>query len=71
VLFYLDQRRAVLALTMMLPATNVVLTAISLFLGPAWFGYGFALSMLITVLTGVWILNRKLEHLEYQTFMLQ
>ncbi|MDD2923911.1 exopolysaccharide Pel transporter PelG [Rhodoferax sp.] len=71
VLFYLDQRRAVLLLTIMLPMTNVVFTALSLKLGAAWFGYGFALAMLVTVLTGVWILNRKLDKLEYQTFMLQ
>jgi uncharacterized membrane protein len=40
-------------------------------LGAAWFGYGFTLAMLVTVLLGLWILNRKLERLEYQTFMLQ
>jgi uncharacterized membrane protein len=71
VLFYLDQRRAVLFLTILLPATNVIFTAITLRLGAAWFGYGFALAMLVTVLVGIWILNRKLESLEYQTFMLQ
>ena len=31
----------------------------------------FAVAMLITVLVGIWILSRKLEALEYQTFMLQ
>jgi uncharacterized membrane protein len=71
VLFYLDQRRSVLLLTIALPATNIIFTAFSLQLGAAWFGYGFALAMLVTVLMGIWILNRKLESLEYQTFMLQ
>ena len=71
VLFYLDQRRAVVLLTATLPLTNILFTAISLQLGAAWFGYGFALAMLVTVLLGIWILNRKLEALEYQTFMLQ
>jgi uncharacterized membrane protein len=71
VLFYLDQRRSVVLLTALLPLTNIVLTAISLHLGAAWFGYGFAVAMLITVLVGIWILSRKLEALEYQTFMLQ
>lgn len=71
VLFYLDQRRSVVVLTAVLPLANIVLTAISLELGAAWFGYGFALAMLITVLLGIWMLNRKLEALEYQTFMLQ
>ncbi len=71
VLFYLDQRRAVLLLTGLLPLFNLVFTAISLQLGANWFGYGFAVAMLLTVLLGLWILNRKLEALEYQTFMLQ
>ena len=71
VLVYLDQRRSVVLLTALLPLSNFVLTAISLQLGAAWFGYGFALAMLITVLVGIWILSRKLEALEYQTFMLQ
>lgn len=71
VLFYLDQRRAVVGLTGLLVVSNTVFTAISLYLGAAWFGYGFALAMLLTVLVGVWVLNRKLERLEYQTFMLQ
>jgi polysaccharide biosynthesis protein PelG len=71
VLFYLDQRRAVLLLTAVLPLINVIFTAISLELGAKWFGYGFAFAMLVTVLLGLWILNRKLEALEYQTFMLQ
>lgn len=71
VLFYLDQRRAVVGLTGLLVISNTVFTAISLYLGATWFGYGFALAMLLTVLTGIWVLNRKLERLEYQTFMLQ
>jgi len=71
VLFYLDQRRAVTYLTGMFLVLNIILTAISLQLGAAWFGYGFALAMLLTVLAGLWILTRKLEALEYETFMLQ
>ena len=71
VLFYLDQRRAVVALTLFLLVCNVVFTAVSLALGSTWFGYGFALTMLLSVLLGLWILDRKLENLEYQTFMLQ
>ena len=71
VLFYLDQRQAVVWLTGTLVLSNIVFTALSLRLGAAWFGYGFALAMLVTVVLGIWILNRKLEALEYQTFMLQ
>jgi uncharacterized membrane protein len=71
VLFYLDQRRSVVLITATLPIANLIFTALTLRLGAAWFGYGFTLAMLVTVLLGLWILNRKLERLEYQTFMLQ
>ena len=71
VLFYLDQRRAVVWLTGTLLVTNVLFTALSLQLGPAWYGYGFALAMLVCVLAGTWFLSRKLESLEYETFMLR
>jgi len=71
VLFYLDQRRAVLLLTAALVVCNIALTALSLRLGAAWFGYGFASAMLVTVLLGIRILDRRLEALEYETFMLQ
>ena len=71
VLFYLDRRRVVLGLTILLPVINIIFTAISIKLGAAWFGYGFALAMLTTVLIGIWILKRELDMLEYRTFMLQ
>lgn len=71
VLFYLDQRRIVLGLTGLMLASNAALSALTLHLGAAWYGYGFALAMLITVLVAVWILDRRLEALEYETFMLQ
>jgi uncharacterized membrane protein len=71
VLFYLDQRIHVLRLTILLPVTNIAFTGLSLYLGPAWFGYGFTLAMLITVLVGMKVLSKVLEKLEYQTFMLQ
>ena len=71
VLFYLDQRRAVVWLTALLLATNLLFSALSIQLGAAWFGYGFAISMLVTVLAGMWVLNRRLESLEFETFMLQ
>lgn len=71
VLFYLDKRRAVVTLTALLVICNALFTAISLHWGVAWFGYGFTLAMLVTVLSGIWVLNRKLERLEYETFMFQ
>jgi len=71
VFFYLDQRRIVLGLCGAFVLLNVGLTALSLRLGPAFYGYGFALALLLVVLAGFFLLSRKFDVLEYETFMLQ
>jgi polysaccharide biosynthesis protein PelG len=71
VFFYLDQRRIVLGLCAGFVILNVGLTEVSLRLGPALYGYGFAVSLLLVVLAGFFLLSRKLDVLEYETFMLQ
>lgn len=71
VFFYLDKRRLVVWLCVLLLISNFTLTGLSLYLGASFYGYGFALSLLITVLVGMYLLSRKLDLLEYETFMLQ
>ncbi len=71
VFFYLDKRRIVLGLTAGFVLLNVVLTQVSILLGPAFYGYGFALALLAVVLAGFVLLGRTMEKLEYQTFMMQ
>ena len=71
VFFYLDKRRTVLAVTALFLALNGLFTWGTLYLGVTWFGYGFALAVLVTVVAGFYLLDRKLESLEYETFMLQ
>ncbi|MGB5582097.1 MAG: exopolysaccharide Pel transporter PelG, partial [Gammaproteobacteria bacterium] len=71
VLFYLDKRRVVLLLTGFFAVSNIGLTALTLWLGPAAYGYGFAASVALTAIAGLVVLSRKLERLEYETFMLQ
>jgi uncharacterized membrane protein len=71
VFFYLDKRRIVLLLCAVFVVLNIALTLLSLQLGPAYYGYGFALSLLFSVLLGMVLLDRKLDKLEYSTFMLQ
>ena len=70
VFFYLDKRRIVLELTVLFLLLNALLTMLSQALGPSFFGYGFAVSLLITALTGLLQLSRSLDTLEYETFML-
>ncbi|GAB1235346.1 exopolysaccharide Pel transporter PelG [Ferrigenium sp. UT5] len=71
IFFYLDKRHIVVFLCALFLISNVALTALSIYLGASFYGYGFALSLLITVLAGMHLLSRKLDLLEYETFMLQ
>lgn len=71
VFFYLDQRRIILALCLEFLVLNVILTGFSLWKGAAFYGYGFTVAVLITLCTGLALLDRKLNRLEYETFMLQ
>ncbi len=70
VFFYLDKRQIVLELCALFVVLNIALTLLSQYLGPSFFGYGFTLSLLCCVLLGLLRLNRALDDLEYETFML-
>lgn len=71
VFFYLDQRRIILLLCAEFLVLNVCITALSLWLGAAFYGYGFALAVLITLVTALVTLDIRLRRLEFETFMLQ
>lgn len=71
VFFYLDQRRILVALAALFVTGNLIFTQISIGMGAPFYGYGFALSLLIVVIGGLLLLDRKLDNLEYETFMLQ
>jgi uncharacterized membrane protein len=71
VIFYLDLRRSALFLTALFLFINVTASWMSIRLGPQYFGFGFALATTLTSLVGLIHLNRKLNGLEYETFMLQ
>jgi uncharacterized membrane protein len=71
VFFYLDQRRITLGLSVIFLVSNLVFTVVTQHLGPIYYGYGFALSLLLTNLIGLWLLSAKFDCLEYETFMMQ
>jgi uncharacterized membrane protein len=71
VFFYLDRRRIALALVAAFCALNLAFTALTLHLGPLWYGYGFAAALLVVCTGGLIALDRVFERLEYETFMLQ
>jgi polysaccharide biosynthesis protein PelG len=69
VLFYLDKRRAVLGLSVLLLATNFLFTMASVELGAEFYGYGFAAALLVVVIAGLVKLDQDLHDLEFRTFM--
>lgn len=71
VFFYLDKRTIVALLTLLFVVLNIALTALSFYLGPAFYGYGYAVSLLICVLVAMQWLEHRLSRLEFETFMLQ
>ncbi|RII30467.1 MAG: histidine kinase [Geobacter sp.] len=69
--FYLDRRGRALFLTALFATLNLVFSVISISLGPFFYGYGFALSLCIAIMCGMYLLDYDLQRLEYETFMLQ
>lgn len=71
IFYYLDERGSSFLITGLFAALNLVFTLITNQMDPAFYGYGFAIAIIITSLTGLFILARKLERLEYITFMIK
>ncbi|MCA2422597.1 exopolysaccharide Pel transporter PelG [Vibrio sp. 947] len=71
VMYYLDKRMSALWLILLMAIGNVTLSAITIILGPIFYGYGFAITMFIVSVIGMITLDKQFEDLEYQTFMLQ
>jgi len=69
ILFYLDYRKLVLYMCTFFLATNVLLSLVSLHLGPRFYGFGFAVAVALTSVLTLGLLSRKLDRLDYETFM--
>lgn len=71
VLFYLDRMRPALWLCVLFCTTNFALTFVSQLMGPEYYGYGYALSLLLVTVLGVFQLDREFRDLTFHTFMRQ
>jgi uncharacterized membrane protein len=69
-LFYFDYRKDALYLCFLFLVSNIILTFLSQYLGPVFYGYGFALSVALTTVVGMVIVSKRLNLLVYETFML-
>jgi len=71
VLFYLDKRSEAVGICLLFFVLNLGLSLLSIELGPQFYGYGFALAIIISAAVALFRLSRLLERHEYITFMLQ
>lgn len=70
-LFYFDYRKDALYLCLLFVISNIVFTLLSQYMGPMYYGYGFAVSVVLTTVVGMLMVSRKLNRLVYETFMLR
>jgi len=71
IMFYFEFRKEALFLTLLFLATNIIATLITLYLGFSSFGYGFFAAGFVSLFCGYFILDHKLDNLEYLTFSSQ
>jgi uncharacterized membrane protein len=69
VLAYFDLRKLALKLTLFFLAANGGFTALGLFAGFTWYGYGYFAATLSTFMIGYTIMLRKLANLPYLAFV--
>ena len=71
ILYYLDRKRVAMWLCVSFFVSNAVFTLISIELGPAMFGYGYTLSLLLMFTSSLIVIRNEMDRLDYETFMLQ
>ena len=71
ILYYLDRKMVAMWLSLAFFVLNTLLTLLSIDMGPAMFGYGYAVSLLIVFTASIMVLRNEMERLNYETFMLQ
>ncbi|MDF1878381.1 exopolysaccharide Pel transporter PelG [Sulfurimonas sp. SAG-AH-194-C20] len=71
ILYYLDRKHVAMWLCILFFVANTVLTLVSIELGPAYFGYGYTVSLLIVFITSLVVIRNEMDRLDYETFMLQ
>jgi len=70
-LLYLDERRPALIVVATFMLVNCLGTALSVRLGPSFYGVGYLLGAAISTGIGIYYLTDRLQRLDYLTFMTQ
>jgi len=71
ILYYLDRKVVAMWLSISFFVLNTLLTLISIEMGPAMYGYGYTISLLLVFTASVVIIRKEMQRLNYETFMLQ
>lgn len=71
VILYFDFRADALILAAVFASTNALFSLLSIKMGFVWYGYGYFLSCLISLILGYALLNHRITHLLYYTFVAQ
>jgi uncharacterized membrane protein len=70
-ILYFDFRNLCMGIALLFLGTNALLSYISIILGFPYYGYGYLFSCLISLITGFILFAKKIDSLEYLTFMQQ
>ncbi len=68
-MFYFDRLTYALITTFVYAVSNSGLSLLSIYLGPYFYGYGFAVATMLSIIIGVILLRRFLHDIHYYTFM--
>jgi len=71
ILYYLDRKIVAMWLSFAFLVLNTVLTLASIQMGPAMYGYGYSVSLLIVFLASIITIRNEMNRLNYETFLLQ
>lgn len=70
ILYYMTRYLQTLYVGIIFLLSNTLFSTLSLYAGPYYFGYGFCLSLLISISCALIFLNKSFNDLEYFTFMM-
>jgi len=71
ILYYLDRKKVAMWLCIVFFISNALFTLISIDMGPYYYGYGYAVSLLLVFSASLFVIRNEMEGLDYETFMLQ
>ncbi|MDK9692625.1 MAG: exopolysaccharide Pel transporter PelG [Sulfurimonas sp.] len=71
ILYYLDRKKVAMWLCVSFFVANTVLTLVSIDMGPAMYGYGYTVSLLLVLMAALIVIRNEMNRLDYETFMLQ